>query len=99
MDIEVTELKSKLDNREEFIFIDVREPYEFEEFNLGARLIPLGELISVLDQVSDDKDAEIVIHCRTGNRSGMAQRLLQQVGYTKVRNLTGGIVAWKEKGY
>lgn len=99
MDIDVTTLKSKLDNREEFILIDVREPYEYEEFNLGGRLIPLAELFSAPDQVSPDKNAEIVVYCRTGNRSAMAKQLLLQSGYTRVRNLIGGVVAWKESGY
>lgn len=99
MDIDVAELKSKLENHEPFVLIDVRESYEHEEFNLGGKLIPLGELFTALDSVSDDKEAEIVVYCRSGNRSAMAQRILQQAGYTKVRNLTGGVVAWQAKGF
>lgn len=99
MDIEVDELKSKLDHQENFVLIDVREPYEHEEFNLGGRLIPLGELFTAPGEVSGDKNTEIVVYCRTGNRSGMAKQILQQAGYTQVRNLTGGVAAWQEKGY
>lgn len=99
MDIEVTELKQKLDRQDDFIFIDVREPYEYEEFNLGARLIPLGEFLTVADQLTEDKDAEIVIYCRSGNRSGMAKAVLQQMGYSNVRNVLGGVLAWQAQGY
>lgn len=96
MDINVQELKQKLDNKEDFIFIDVREPYEYEEFNIGAKLIPLGEVTTALGGYEDQKDAEIVVHCRSGARSGMAQQLFQQAGFTNVRNLTGGVLAWAD---
>ncbi len=96
MDIQVQELKQKLDNKESFVFIDVREPYEYEEFNLGARLIPLGDLMSSIDQLSAHKDDEIVIHCRSGKRSAAAQEVLRQVGFSNVRNLEGGVLAWQE---
>lgn len=96
-DITVEELKLKLDNNEDFLFIDVREPYEYEEFNLGAKLIPLGSLIANLDELEEHKDREIVIHCRSGQRSGAAKETLKQLGYTKVRNLLGGVVDWRAK--
>jgi len=99
MDIEVDELKSKMDQQEQFVLIDVREPYEYEEFNLGGTLIPLGELFSAPEMVAEDKNAEIIVYCRTGNRSAMAQRILQQSGYTRVLNLNGGVAAWQAKGY
>lgn len=96
-DITVEELKKKLENKEDFLFIDVREPYEYEEFNLGAKLIPLGSLIASLDELEEHKEKEIVIHCRSGQRSGAAKETLKQLGYTKVRNLLGGVLDWKEK--
>jgi rhodanese-related sulfurtransferase len=96
MDLSVIELKAKMDQGDQFVFIDVRESYEYDEFNLGARLMPLGELMSQLEDVSDDKNAEIIVHCRSGQRSAMAKGLLLQSGYTKVRNLLGGILAWQE---
>jgi rhodanese-related sulfurtransferase len=95
MDISVQELKQKLDAGEKFVFIDVREPWEFEEFNLGAELIPLGSLINETWKLDDHKNDEIVIHCRSGARSGTAQALLTAQGFTHVRNLTGGILAWE----
>ncbi|MFT5166967.1 MAG: rhodanese-related sulfurtransferase [Saprospiraceae bacterium] len=95
MDITVQELKQKLDKGEKFVFIDVREKYEFEEFNLEAKLIPLGEFERAIAGFEDHKDEEIVIHCRSGARSGMAQQLMQIAGFTNVRNLTGGVLAWQ----
>ena len=97
MDITVEELKEKLDKKENFIFIDVREPHEYAEFNLGAKLIPLGDVANIVTEYADHKEDEIVIHCRSGKRSGMAMEFLQQNGYKNVRNLIGGVLAWQEK--
>lgn len=94
MDITVQELKKKLDNKEDFIFIDVREDYEYADFNLGAKLIPLGNVVGAIPEYEANKDDEIVIHCRSGARSGAAQQLFQQAGFTNVRNLEGGVLAW-----
>ncbi|MFZ1455258.1 MAG: rhodanese-like domain-containing protein, partial [Saprospiraceae bacterium] len=81
-DITVEELKEKMDNNENFIFIDVREPYEYEEFNLGAKLIPMGSLPSALPDLLQHKDEEIIIHCRSGARSGSAKITLMNLGFT-----------------
>lgn len=97
MDINVTELKAKLGAKEDFIFIDVREPYEYEEFNLNAELIPLGDILKAVEKYNDQKDKEIVIHCRSGQRSGMAQQFMQQAGFSNVRNLIGGVLEWKRQ--
>jgi rhodanese-related sulfurtransferase len=97
MDITVEELHQKLVDKESFVFIDVREPYEYDEFNLGARLIPMGEIMGKLDELSDDKNKEIVICCRSGNRSGMIKSFLSQSGFPHIRNLLGGIVEWQQK--
>ena len=71
-DITVEELKQKIDAGEKFVFIDVREPHEYEEFNLNATLIPLGTLPSAINDLLPHKDEEIIIHCRSGARSGSA---------------------------
>ncbi|MFK7980003.1 MAG: rhodanese-like domain-containing protein [Saprospiraceae bacterium] len=97
MDITVTELKEKLDKKETFVFIDVREDYEYDEFNLGAKLIPLGDVMDEVDNLEEHKDAEIVVHCRSGARSGKAQQILEMHGFSNVRNLEGGVLAWIEK--
>lgn len=95
MDITVQELKTKLDNKENFVFIDVREQYEYDEFNIGAKLIPLGNIQAALEDLEDHKNDEIVVHCRSGARSAGAQQLMQAAGFTNVRNLTGGVLAWQ----
>ncbi len=96
MDITVQELSQKLESGEKFVFIDVREPWEYEEFNLNATLIPLGDLMNRSWELDEHKNEEIVVHCRSGGRSGMAQSLLNGMGFSNVRNLTGGVMAWKE---
>ena len=96
-DITVEELKTRMDNGEDLIVIDVREPYEFEEFNIGARLIPLNNLPNVIEELEDLKDEEIIVHCRSGARSANAKAYLQSVGFNKVRNLLGGVVDWQLK--
>lgn len=94
-DIEVEELKERLDNKETFVFIDVREPYEYEDDNLGALNIPLAKLPNNLSEIEKHKDEEIIIHCRSGARSGNAKQFLESKGYTKVRNVLGGILAYR----
>lgn len=96
MDITVQELKERLDQGETFNFYDVREEHEYEDDNLGATLIPLGDLLDHLDELEPLKNEEIVIHCRSGARSGNAQKYLQANGFTNVRNVTGGILAYRQ---
>ncbi|MEM1119609.1 MAG: rhodanese-like domain-containing protein [Bacteroidota bacterium] len=97
MDITVTELKEKLDKGDKFVFIDVREDYEYDEFNLGAKLIPLGDIMDAVEELEEHRDDEIVVHCRSGARSGKAQEILEMHGFSNVRNLEGGVLAWVEK--
>jgi len=96
-DITVEELKQKLDNKDNFVFIDVREPAEFQEYNMAAQLVPLGVFEARLNEFEDQKDVEIVIHCRSGGRSATAQAIMQQHGFKNVRNLLGGALAFQEK--
>lgn len=96
-DITVEELKSRIDGGEQLHIIDVREPHEYEEFNIGAQLIPLGTLPSKLAELESLKDQEIILHCRSGARSGNAKLYMEDSGFTKVRNLLGGMLAWREK--
>lgn len=96
MNITVQELKQKLDAGENFVFLDVREPWENAEFNLGAQLIPLSVLPNRMWELEGYKNEEIVVHCRSGARSGMAQAMMQAQGFTNVKNLTGGVMAWQE---
>ena len=96
MDITVEELKERLDKGEDLNFYDVREEHEYEEDNLGAILIPLAELPDHLAELEELKDAEIIIHCRSGARSGKAVKFLESQGFTNARNVTGGILAFRE---
>lgn len=97
MDIMVDELQERIEAGEEVTLIDVREPYEHEEFNVGGKLIPLGSLPVRLNEIVEDKEAEIVMYCRSGGRSGMAKQFLEQNGYKNVRNLIGGMLEWQRR--
>ncbi|PWK16756.1 rhodanese-related sulfurtransferase [Arcicella aurantiaca] len=94
MDITVQELKERLDKGETFNFLDVREDYEYEEENLGAKLIPLGELPDRIEELEAWKDQEVIVHCRSGARSGRAKAFMEGQGFTNVRNVLGGIMAY-----
>ncbi|WP_296702579.1 rhodanese-like domain-containing protein [Algoriphagus sp.] len=95
-DINVEDLKARLDKNEKFVFLDVREEWEYEDENLGAINIPLGDLPNRLDEIEKYKNQEIVVHCRSGARSGNAKKFLESKGFTKVRNVLGGIMAYNE---
>lgn len=94
-DINVAELKERLDKKDKFVFIDVREEWEYEDDNLGAKNIPLGDLPHRLDELEDFKNEEIIVHCRSGARSGNAKNFLESRGFSKVRNVLGGILAYR----
>lgn len=95
-DINVNELKERLDRGDKFHFLDVREEWEYEEDNLGATNIPLGELPMKLGELEAWKDDEIIVHCRSGARSGNAKKFMEGKGFSKVRNVLGGIMAYRE---
>jgi rhodanese-related sulfurtransferase len=95
-EISVLELKEMMDNKEDFQLIDVREPHEYEICNLGAPLIPMNEVPDNLDKISKDK--KLVVHCRSGARSGRIVEYLEQAhGYTNIYNLRGGILDWADR--
>ena len=95
-DITVKELQEKRENKETIQLLDVRESYEREEYNIGGEFIPLGELNEKLAELPFDKEQEIVVYCRSGNRSGVAKELMQRQGFKKTRNLLGGMLAWEK---
>ncbi|MGC1300239.1 MAG: ThiF family adenylyltransferase, partial [Alloacidobacterium sp.] len=86
------ELKRRLDAGEDVFVLDVREPHEYQIVNIGAPLIPLGDLPNRLSEL--DPNREIVVHCKSGGRSQRAAELLQKSGFKNVANLAGGITAW-----
>jgi sulfur-carrier protein adenylyltransferase/sulfurtransferase len=93
--ISVQQLKRKMDAREAFELIDVREPFEFEIARIdGAKLIPLGEIPERADELH--REHTFIVHCHSGGRSGEAARLLKQRGFANVFNLEGGIDAWSD---
>jgi rhodanese-related sulfurtransferase len=95
-EVTVQELKAKMDNKEDFQFIDVREPHEVEIAEIGAELIPMGEILGQVDKISRTKP--VIIHCRSGARSGtIVQALEAQHGFTNLYNLKGGILAWSRE--
>ena len=91
-EISVQELKEMRDKGEDFQLIDVREEFEYEVSNLGGTLIPLGGILIEADKISKDKP--VIVQCRSGKRSAAAIMQLEQLGYTNLYNLQGGIMAW-----
>ena len=94
-EMQVEELKRRLDAGDDLYVLDVREPHEYRICNLGAPLIPLGDLPQRVHEL--DRSREIVVHCRSGARSARAAEFLQQAGFLKVHNLAGGILAWADR--
>lgn len=96
-DITTVELKERLDKGEKLNLFDVREVHEFEEFNIGATLIPLGELPGRMGELEHLKNEEVIVHCRSGARSGNAKLFLEDAGFTNVRNVLGGMLDWRAR--
>lgn len=96
--ITVEELKTRIDAGEQLYIVDVREPNEHTEFNIGGTLLPVGQIIAMqTDAIDDLKDKEVIFYCRSGNRSGQACMFAETMGFTNVVNVTGGMLAWREK--
>ncbi|MBV9242831.1 MAG: hypothetical protein JO314_12570 [Acidobacteria bacterium] len=92
--ITATELKARMDSGEDVQLIDVRQPHEYEYARIPtAKLIPMGDLMTRLDEL--DPSREAVIHCHMGGRSARVIQGLQASGYEgRLTNLAGGITAW-----
>jgi rhodanese-related sulfurtransferase len=89
-------LKEKIDHAEDLQLVDVREPYEHEEFNIGGELIPLHEIAQQVEKIATGKP--VIIYCRKGIRSQIAiQRLQEKFPFTNLINLIGGTEAWKKQ--
>ena len=96
--ITVEELKARLDAGENLNIIDVREPHEHENFNIGGLLLPVGQIQGLtIDAIEDLKKEEIIIYCRSGHRSGVACNILEQIGFSNTKNVIGGMLAWQAK--
>lgn len=95
-EIEVTELKEKIDRGDNFVLVDVREPHEWQIAKIPtAKLIPLNDVAKRMGELNPAD--EIVVHCRSGVRSAKAAKLLLENGFKNVKNLKGGILAWSDK--
>lgn len=95
-EITPAQVKSKLDQGDTFVLVDVREPHEWEICRIeGARLIPLSEFEDRIGEI--DQDSEVVLHCKMGGRSAKAQDILYANGYTNVKNMIGGITRWADE--
>ncbi|MEO6135242.1 MAG: rhodanese-like domain-containing protein [Ginsengibacter sp.] len=98
MNITPEEVKQRMDNGETLNLLDVREAAETAEFNIGGTAYPLGRIqVMDTDEIENLKEEEIICYCRSGNRSMMACLFLEQQGFTNVKNMTGGVLAWQEK--
>lgn len=96
--ISAEEVKSRLEAGEKLNLVDVREPHENAEFNIGGILLPLGKVQTMqLDDIEDLKEEEVILYCRSGNRSGQACLFMDALGYKNTKNLTGGMLGWQEK--
>jgi len=96
--ITVEELKKRMDAGEHVHLLDVREDDERKDFNIGGEHIRLGQVQTMqLDDIDDWKDEEVVVYCRSGNRSQQAALIMETLGYKNVVNLSGGMLAWKDK--
>ncbi len=96
--ITVEELKTRIEAGEKINIVDVREPHENAEFNIGGVLIPLGKIQTMqVDELEDLKNEEVIVYCRSGNRSGQACVVLDTLGFKNTKNLVGGMLAWQDK--
>ena len=98
-EISAHDLRQLLQEADSVHIIDVREPYEHEEYNIGGTNIPLADLVHHLDEIKAmSHEHDIVLYCRSGNRSAMAQKMLSmQHGINNTFNLVGGVIAWKKE--
>ena len=88
------EAKNILDSGEDYILLDVREQYEFDEGHIpGAILIPHEQITEKAEEMLHQKDAQILVYCRSGRRSKIASEALAKLGYTNIKEF-GGIIDW-----
>lgn len=97
--ITAEDLKARINSGEVIHILDVREPAEYAETNMGATLIPLGQIMNAqIDEIEDWRNEEVIVHCRSGVRSQQAILMLSQMGFSNLKNLSGGIIAWNALG-
>jgi rhodanese-related sulfurtransferase len=95
--IDVQALNEKIKAGETLNLVDVREPAEHNEFNIGGILLPLGDIrVGDTESIDHLKEQEVFLYCRSGNRSGQAAMVLESLGFTNVINVTGGMLSWRD---
>ena len=95
IEIDCATTKQRLDARDDFHFIDCREPSEYATCHIaGATLLPMSELVARVAELEPHKHREIIVHCHHGGRSLRVANWLRQNGYEKARSLAGGIDQW-----
>ncbi len=95
--ISASEVKERLDAGESLHLLDVRQPEEHDEYNIGGILLPLGRIQSMeTEEIDNLKSSEIICYCKSGNRSMMASMFLEQMGFENVKNMQGGVEAFKK---
>ncbi len=97
LEISVQELKEKMDNGEALFLLDVRQPYEHEQANIGGTLIQLDQLPARMAELEGHKEEQFIVYCRSGARSGRAVQYLKALGFSGATNLKGGMIAWSAK--
>ena len=96
--ITAEEVKARIDGGEQLNLIDVREPHEHADFNIGGTLCPLGKVQTMqVDELEPLKEEEVIVYCRSGNRSAQAAMVLDMLGFKNTKNLTGGMMGWETK--
>ena len=91
-------LKERMDAGESLNLLDVREPDERAAYNIGGTHLPLGQILSMqVDDIDNLRDEEIIVYCRSGNRSGQACMFLETMGFKNVVNLAGGMMDYEAK--
>ena len=95
--IKVIELHNRLASGEKLNLVDVREPNEHADFNIGGILLPLGDIMAAdVDSIEHLKNEEVICYCRSGNRSGQAALILESLGFENVLNVAGGMLDWQQ---
>lgn len=95
LEIDVHAVKAMMDDKQDFLLLDVREPFEYETCQIeSSTLIPMGELGQRIDELESSKDGLIVVHCHHGMRSLQVTHALRSAGFEKTQSMAGGIDQW-----
>lgn len=98
--LEIADLKTKMESKEDFVLIDCREAEELQEGHIAESVfIPRGVLEMTAERHFSNRDKSIVIYCAGGGRSALAAQSLKNMGYTSVASMEGGFGAWRQAGY